>query len=150
MLVQERAVPKHRSPTYQIIKVMNVNHMSVMKTTLTIIPMCPRERFSLYKNLSRLVLCYKKDWAILLHLIYFHYFFPVTNYLITKLSGTTYFSTCREYLAGNRLSFPSAPLGLDTLTYRKEYDRSTTLVGHQDSFLAQLLGSEAPLVSGTW
>ena len=32
--------------------------------------------------------------------------FPVR---ITKLSVTTYFSTCREYLAENRLSFPSAP-----------------------------------------
>ena len=32
--------------------------------------MCPQERFSLYKSLSRLVLCYKKDWATLLHLVY--------------------------------------------------------------------------------
>ena len=96
-------------PTYQIIKVMNANHMNVMKTSLTIIPMCPRERFSLYKSLSRLVLCYKKDWATLLHFIYFCYLLLVTIYLITKLSVTTYFSTCREYLAENRLSFPSAP-----------------------------------------
>ena len=29
---------------HQIIKVTNVNHMSVMKTSLTIIPMCPWER----------------------------------------------------------------------------------------------------------
>ena len=71
--------------------------------------MCPRERFSLYKSLSRLVLCYKKDWATLLHFIYFCYLLLVTIYLITKLSVTTYFSTCREYLAENRLSFPSAP-----------------------------------------
>ena len=83
--------------------------MSVMKTSLTIIPMCPRERFPLYKSLSRLVLCYKKDWAILLHLIYFFYLLPVTNYLITKLCVTDNFSACREYLTENRLSFPSAP-----------------------------------------
>ena len=83
--------------------------MSVMKTSLTIIPMCPRERFSPYKKLSRLVLCYKKDWATLLHFIYFCYLLLVTNYLITKLSVTYYFSACREYLAENRLSFPSAP-----------------------------------------
>ena len=80
-----------------------------MKTSLTIIPMCPRERFPSYKSLSRLVLCYKKDWAILLHLIYFYYLLPVTNYLITKLSVVANFSACREYLAENRLSFPSAP-----------------------------------------
>ena len=101
--------PSTGPPTYQIIKVMNVNHMSVMKTSLTIIPMCPRERFPLYKSLSRLVLCYKKDWATLLHFIYFCYLLLVTIYLITKLSVTTYFSTCREYHAENRLSFPSAP-----------------------------------------
>ena len=41
-------------------------------------------------------------------------------------------------------------VGFDTLTYRKDYDRSPTLVGHQDSFLAPLPGSVALLVSGTW
>ena len=101
--------PSTGPPTYQIIKVTNANHMSVMKTSLTIIRMCPRERFSLYKSLSGLVLCYKKDWATLLDLIYFHYLLPVTNYLITKLSVTDNFSACREYLTENRLSFPSAP-----------------------------------------
>ena len=83
--------------------------MSMMKTSLTEIPMCPRERFVLYKSLSRLVLCYKKDWATLLHLCYICYLLSVTNYLITKLSVTDNFSACREYLAENRLSFPSAP-----------------------------------------
>ena len=83
--------------------------MSVMKTSLTIIPMCPRERFSHYKKLSRLVLCYKKDWATLLHLIYFCYLLLVTNYLIIELSVTDNFSACIEYLTENRLSFPSTP-----------------------------------------
>src|SRR3954462_12268037 len=41
-------------------------------------------------------------------------------------------------------------IGFDTLTYRKDYDRSPILVGHQESFLASLLGSEAPLVGGIW
>ena len=89
----------------------------MMKTNLTTIPMCPRECFALYKSSSRLVLCYKKDWATLLHLVYFSYLLPVTNYLITQLSVIDNFSACREYLAENRLSFPSAPLGFDTLTY---------------------------------
>ena len=97
-LSKKRQYPSTGPSTYQIIKVTNANYMSVMKTSLTIIPMCPRECFSLYKNLSRLVLCYKKDWATLLHFIYFHYLLPVTNYLITKLSITYNFSACREYL----------------------------------------------------
>ena len=41
-------------------------------------------------------------------------------------------------------------VGFDTLTYLKDYDRSPTLVGHQDSFPAPLPGSEASLVSGIW
>ena len=41
-------------------------------------------------------------------------------------------------------------IGFDTLTYRKDYDRPPILVGHQDSFLASLPGSEAPLVGGIW
>ena len=71
--------------------------------------MCPRERFAHYKKLSRLVLCYKKDWAIFLHFIYTCYLLLVTNYLITELSITDNFSACREYLTENRLSFLSAP-----------------------------------------
>ena len=69
------------------------------------------ERFSYYKSLSRLVLCYKKDWATLLHFIYFCYLLLVTTYLITKLSVTTYFSTCREYLAENRIISFCSSLG---------------------------------------
>ena len=83
--------------------------MSMMKTNLKVIPMCPRERFALYKSSFRLVLCYKKDWATLLHLVYFYYWSLVTICLITKLSVTDNFSACREYLAENHLSFPSAP-----------------------------------------
>ena len=71
--------------------------------------MCPQERVALYKSLSRLVLCYKKDWDTLLHLRYTCYLLPIMNYLITKLSVTDNFSACREYLVENRLTFPSAP-----------------------------------------
>ena len=108
-LSKEGQHPSTGPPTYQIIKVTNVNHMSMMKTNLTTIPMCPRERFALYKSLSRLILRYKKDSSTLLHLCYVCYLLLVTNYLITKLYVTDNFSACREYLAENRLSFPSAP-----------------------------------------
>ena len=109
MLVQERVVPKHRSTHISNYQSTEREYMIVMKTSLTIIPMCPRERFTSYKSLSRLVLCYKKDWATLLHLSYFYYLLPVMNYLITELSVTDNFSACREYLTENHLSFPSAP-----------------------------------------
>ena len=112
--------------------------MIVMKTSLTIIPMCPRERFPLYKSFPRLVLCYKKDWAILLHLIYFCYMLPVTNYLITKLSVTIISVLAENTLLKTAYHFLLLLVEFDALTYRKEYDRSPILVGHQDSFLAPL------------
>src|SRR3954466_6918450 len=112
--------------------------------------MCPRERFSLYKSLFRLVLCYKKDWATLMHFIYFCYLLLVTIYLsqnyllplISVLAENTLLKTAYHFLL--------LLVGFDTLTYQKDYDRSPILVGHQDSFLAPLPGSEAPLVGGIW
>ena len=151
MLVQVRAVPKHRSThisNYQSNE--RESYMSMMKTSLTIIPMCPRERFPSYKSLSRIVLCYKKDWATLLHFIYFftccslpiilsqNYLLPIISVLVEN----TLLKTAYHFLL--------LLVGFDTLTYRKDYDRSPTLVGHQDSFLAPLPGSVALFVSGTW
>ena len=71
--------------------------------------MCPRDLLYYHLKLSRLILCYIKDWATLLHFIYFIYLLIITIYLITKLPITYYFSACRENLTENRLSFPSAP-----------------------------------------
>ena len=90
-LSKEGQYPSTGPPTYQIIKVTNVNHMSMMKTSLTTIPMCPQERFPLYKRLSGLVLCYEKDWAILLHLVTFITCYPLEitlsqNYLLSIIS----------------------------------------------------------------
>ena len=62
--------------------------------------------------------------------------------LISVLAENTLLKTAYHFLL--------LLIGFDTLTYRKDYDRSPTLVGHQDSFLASLPGSEAPLVGGIW
>ena len=105
--------------------------MNVMKTSLTVIPMCPRERFPSYKSLSRLVLFYKKDCAILLHLIYFCYLLPVTNYLITKLSVTDNLVLAENILLKTACHFLLLLVGFNTLTCQKDYDRSPILVGHQ-------------------
>ena len=105
--------------------------MIVMKSSLMIIPMCPRERFSLYKNLSSLILCYKKDWATLVHFIYFCYLLLITNYLITKLYVTYNFMLAENTLLKTAYHFLLLLVGFDTLTYRKDYDRSPILVGHQ-------------------
>ena len=51
----------------------------------------------------------QKDWATLLHFCYHYHYLLVTNYLAIKLLVTYNFSACKEYLAENYLSFPSAP-----------------------------------------
>ena len=142
--------PSTGPPTYQIIKVPNVNHMIVMKPSLTIIPMCPLECFSLYKNLSRLVLCYQKDCPTCCTLFTF-----IVCYQLQTILSQNYLLPLISVLAENTLlktayHFLLLLVGFDTLTYRKDYNRSPILVGHQDSFLAPLPGSEAPLVGGIW
>ena len=124
--------------------------MNVMKTSLTIIPMCPRERFSLYKSLFRLVLCYKRIGPPCCTLFTF-----VTCCSLQIILSQNYLLPLISVLAENTLletayHFLLLLVGFNTLTYRKDYDRSPILVGHEDSFLAPLPGSEAPLVGGIW
>ena len=72
------------------------------------------------------------------------------NYLITQLSVTDNLVPVENTLLKTACHFHLLLVEFDTLTYRKDYDTSPTLVGHQDSFLALFLGSEAPLVSRIW
>ena len=90
--------------------------------------MCPRERFPSYKSLSRLILCYKKDWATLLDLCY-------TCYPLRIILSQNYLLPIIPVLAKNTLlkiayHFLLLLIGFNTLTYRKDYDRSPMLVGH--------------------
>ena len=149
-LPKEGQYPSTGPLTNQIIKVTIANHMSMMKTNLTIIPMCPRERFPLYNRLSKLILCYKKIGPSCCTLFTFITCYPLRitlsqNYLlpiISVLAENTLLKTAYHFLL--------LVIGFNTLTYRKDYYRSPMLVGHQDSFLAPLPGSEAPLVGGIW
>ena len=124
--------------------------MSVMKTSLTIFPcvlrsalhhirVCPGLSFATKRigppccTLFTFVTCCSLEIILSQN-----YMLP----LISVLAENTMLETAYHFL----------PLlvEFDALTYRKEYDRSPILVGHQDSFLAPLPGSEAPLVGGIW
>ena len=149
-LYKEGQYPSTGPPTYQIIKVTNANHMSMMKTSLTIIPMligsallyirvCPGLSFATKRigppccTFFTFVTCYPLQITL------------SQNYLLLIISvlaeNTLLKTTCHFLLL---------LVGFDTLTYQKDYDISPILVGHQDSFLEPLPGSEAPLVSGIW
>ena len=150
MVVQEGQYPSTGPPTYLIIKVTNANHMSMMKTSLTIILMSPRERFLYIRVCPGLSFATKRTGPPCCTLLTFIACYPLQiilsqNYLlptISMLAENTLLKTACHFLL--------LLVGFDTLTYRKDYDRSPTLVGHQDSFLAPLPGSVALLVSGTW
>jgi hypothetical protein len=124
--------------------------MNVMKTSLTIFPcvlgsalhhirVCPGLSFATKRigtpcsTLFTFVTC-----CSLLIILSQNYLLPI----ISVLAENTLLKTAYHFLL--------LLVGFDTLTYRKDYDRSPILVGHQDSFLAPLPGSEAPLVGGIW
>ena len=130
MFVQVRAAPKHRSTHIPIIKVPNVNHMRVMKTSLTIFPcvlgsalhhirVCPGLSFATKRigppccTLFTFVTC-----CSLQIILSQNYLLP----LISVLAENTLLKTAYHFL----------PLlvGFDTLTCRKDYDRSPPVVGH--------------------
>ena len=136
MLVQVEQHPSTGPPTCQIIKVPNANHMNVMKTSLTIFPcvigsallhirVCPGLSFATKRigtpccTLFTFVTC-----CSLQIILSQNYLLP----LISVLAENTLLETTYHFLL--------LLVGFDTLTYRKDYNRSPILVGHQDSFLA--------------
>ena len=121
-----------------------------MKTSLTIFPcvlgsafpimrVCPGLSFATKRigppcfTLFTFIACYSLQFILSQN-----YLLPTISVLVEK----TLLKTDYHFLL--------LLVWFDTLTYRKDYDRSPALVGHQDSFLAPLLGSVAILVSGTW
>ena len=101
--------------------------------------MCPRERF-LYiricpglsfatKGLGHLAALYLLLLLVARYKLSYHktIYYHLFQYLQRTLLETAY-------------HFLLLLVGFDTLNYRKDYDRSPILVGHQDSFLVPLLG----------
>ena len=149
-LSKEGQHPSTGPPTYQIIKVPNVNHMSVMKTNLTVFPCVLGSALHHIRVCPGLSFATKRIGPPCCTLFTF-----VTCCSLQIILSQNYLLSLISVLAENTLletayHFFLLLVGFDTLTYRKDYDRSPILVGHQDSFLAPLPGSEAPLVGGIW
>ena len=92
----------------------------------------------LQKGLGHLAALYLLLLLVARYKLSYHKTIP----LISVLAENTLLKTAYHFLL--------LLVGFDTLTYRKDHDRYPILVGHQDSFLASLPGSEAPLVGGIW
>ena len=150
MLVQVRRVPKHRSthiPNYQSTESESYERDETSLTIFTCvlgsaflyISVCLGLSFATKRigppccTLFTFVTC-----CSLQIILSQNYPLP----LILALAENTLLETAYHFLL--------LLIGFDTLTYRKDYDRSPILVGHQDSFLAPLPGSVAPLIGGIW
>ena len=123
--------PSAGPPTYQIIKVPNANHMSMMKTSLTIIP-------NVSSGAPLLLLEFVQAYP-LLHKGLGHLcctlFTLFTSCSLLFVLSQNYLSPTISVLAEKTLlktayHFLVLLIGFDTLTYRKDYDRSPALVGH--------------------
>ena len=105
--------------------------MEYGESNLTTSPVCPQERFSLYK-FSPLAYPLLKTIGTLAapqhHLLYL---ILLSCFLYQKTHKKLPFSTCRYSLSKITCHYLLLLIGFDTLTYRKGYDRSPTLVGHQ-------------------
>ena len=127
----------------------NANHMNVMKTSLTIFPCVLGSAFPIVRVCSGLSFATKRIGTPFCTLVTF-----VTCYLLRIILSSNYLLPIILVLAETLLKtayhFLLLLVGFDTLTYRQDYDRSPIILGHQDSFLAPLPGSVAPLVSGIW
>ena len=124
--------------------------MNVMKTSLTIFPCVLGNAFLYIRVCLGFSFATKRIGPPSCTLFTF-----VTCCSLQIILSQNYLSPTILVLAENTLLetayyFLLILVGFDTLTYRKDYDRSPILVGHQDSFLAPLPGSEAPLVGGIW
>ena len=148
-LSKEGQHPSTGAPTYQIIKVTNVNHMSMMKTNLTIILMCPRESFALYKSRPSLYFAIKIIGPPCYTLVTFVTWYPLRiilshNYLlpiISVLAENTLLKTACHFLL--------LLVGFDTLIYWKDYNWSHILVGHQLHCWKRLVISFCSLLGST-
>ena len=131
MFVQVKKHPSTGPPTYQIIKISNTNHMNVMKTSLTIFSCVLGSAFPYIRVCSGLSFATKG----LGHLAALYLIF-VTCCSLQSILSQIYLLPLISVLAENTLlktayHFLLLLVGFDTLTYRKDYDRSPTLVGHQ-------------------
>ena len=123
--------PSTSTPTYQIIKVTNANHMSVMKTSLTIFPCVLGSAFPIVRVCTGLSFATKRIGPHCCTLFTFItccslQFILSQNYLlplISVLAENTLLKTAYHFLL--------LLVGFDTLTYQKDYDRSPILVAHQ-------------------
>ena len=133
-LFKQEQHPSTGPPTYQTIKVPNANHMSVMKTSLTIFPCVLGSAFPIIRVCPGLSFATKRigpPCCTLFTFVTCCSYILSQNYLLPIISVPA-----ENTLLKTAYHFLLLLVGSDTLTYRKDYDRSPTLVGHHCTYHA--------------
>ena len=133
MLVQGRAVPKHRSTHISNYQSNERESYERDETSLTIIPMCPRERFLIIRNCPGLSFATKRIGPPCCTLFTFIACYPLQIILSQNSLLATISVLAENTLLKTACHFLLLLVGFDTLTYRKDYDRSPRLVGHHST-----------------
>ena len=121
-----------------------------MKTSLTIFPCVLGSDFPIIRVCSGLSFGTKRIGPPCYTFVTIVTCYPLRIILLPNYLLPTISVPAENTLLKTTCYFLLLLVGFDTLTYRKDYDRSPILVGHQDSFLSPLTGSEVPLVGGIW
>jgi hypothetical protein len=107
---------------------------------------CPQERLVIISCTTGLSIALERTGPLAAIIIVV--FYLLVLYLLALSNTPLFASIYSESLIKTACQHLLLLVGFDTLIYRKYYDTPPILVGHQDYFLAPLLGSEALLKSG--
>ena len=143
-LVQVRTAPKHQYTH------MRTRIKPIWWKWLDEIPVYRQARFAYHKRPFWSVLCLKRIGLPCCTLFTVTVTCSLQIILLSNYSLPTISVLAEITLLKSTCHFLPLLIRFETLTYRKDYDWSPILVGHQESFLAPSLGSEALLVSGNW
>jgi hypothetical protein len=115
---------------------------------LTETPVCPRERLVITGYTTDLSFAKERIGPLAATIVIVFYLLILYLFALPNTPENPFASIYSETLIKTTSHHLLLLVGFDTLIYRKYYDTSPILVGHQDYFLAPLLGSEALLKSG--
>jgi hypothetical protein len=111
------------------------------------LPVYPQERLVIISNTTDLSFALKRIGPLAAIIIIVFYLLILYLQALPNTPKNPFASIYSESLIKNACQHLLLLVGFDTLIYRKYYNKSPILVGHQNYFLALLPGSEALLKS---
>jgi hypothetical protein len=115
---------------------------------LTETPVCPQERLVIISNTTGLSFALERIGPLAAIIIIVFYLLILYLLALPNTLKNPFASIYSESLSKTAYQHLLLLVGFDTLIYRKYYDTPPILLGHQEYFLAPLLGSEVLLKSG--